>query len=56
MVNVIIKTEKQAADEARVLRDFGYSSGRASAEHRECAEEIARRTSEIKRDMEAKNR
>ena len=54
MANVIIKTDQQKAAEAKILKDFGQNPSSATREQREYAQEIARRTIELKKEMEAK--
>lgn len=53
MANIIIKSGQQKTAEARVLREFGVNPKVATSQQREYAQEIARRTSEIKKGMEA---
>ncbi len=55
MANVIIKTDQQKAAEAKILIDFGKSPSSATKQQREYAQEIARRTIEIKEGMGGKN-
>jgi hypothetical protein len=54
MAYVIIKTDQQKAAETKVLKDFGINQRSATKEQREYAQEIARRTLELKKDMEAR--
>lgn len=41
MANVIIKSDERKAHEEMVLKSFGKSPEKATAEQRECAERIA---------------
>lgn len=53
MANVIIKTDEQKANTAKVLKDFGYNNS-ANREKREYAECIARKSNEAIKEMEGK--
>lgn len=53
MAHIIIKSEERRAREEKVLRDFGHDPSRADAQNREYAEEIASRTTEALKEMEA---
>jgi len=50
MANVIIKSDERVASEARMLREFGGDSNNAM--HRECAAEIAAKTTEAVHEMD----
>lgn len=49
MANVINKTDEQKRHEEQVLKSYGVNPERATAQQREYAQEIARRTAEIER-------
>lgn len=51
MANVIIKTDDQRAHEARILSSYGVNPQRATAEQRDSAQEISRRTAEVENKM-----
>ena len=44
MANVHIKSDERTAQESMILKSFGTSPERATAEQRECAERIAYET------------
>lgn len=44
MANVIIKSDERKAHEAYVLKTFGTTAEKATAEQQECAEQIAHDT------------
>ena len=51
MANVIIKKSDQKEHERIVLNSFGVNPDRATAEQREYAQHISRKTAEIERGM-----
>lgn len=51
MANIIIKTTEQREQERIVLNSFGVTPERATAEQRECAQQISRQTAEIERRL-----
>lgn len=53
MANVIIKTDRQRAAEAQIMRSYGVNPKRSTPEQRDCAREISRHTTEVKKEMEA---